>query len=345
MLPIPDFDTAGVEVAFGPYRLDAAASSGGRVVLGLEVYQSHLVDPAKCAALTASGLPWAEVHAEAVLGQPQPWQVITSGFGPHQCERCVARDAAALAERSRREAAEAARREAQKRADEQEAEREAYNARIVQVARKGGNLIFGQRDRIGMVFTCVVCKEPVTATRVGPNIHFLHRPSKACDARRAWVWAGMWEVFKQLERVPEAVRIHRRCSGENCRHVFREPPPEFDKVGCKEPSLTLFKAGVPLMQLVFGSEPKLLGAAEVLELRPGKISHKPAVWWRRRNGKLCDACTARLVQAERQPENGVKPSHATSKPKSRPKPSSYASVDNSVSRPDTPAPPRAPTYA
>lgn len=298
-LEVPNFDRADVEVAFGNYRLDAAASLNAQVVLGLEVYQSHLVDAPKRAALTAAGLPWAELYAEEVLGQPMPWEAVTSNFGPHRCRGCAKRDAAVLAERRRREAAEAARREAEKRATEQQAEHEAHNARIVQVARKGKNLIFGRRDRIGMVFTCLVCKEPVTATQVEPgSVVFLHQPGKACDARRAWVRAGMWEVLKQLERAPKAVRVHRRCSDQECKHVFKEPLPEFDAIGCEEPSLVLSKDGAPVIQLVFGSEPRLVGVAEVLELRPGKVSHKPAVWWQRRNGTLCDLCTKRLVEAE-----------------------------------------------
>ena len=304
-LEVPEFDGAGVEVSFRDYRLDAAASLAGRVVLGLEVYQSHFVDAPKRAALTASGLPWAELYAQEVLGQVTPWEAVTSSFGVHQCGSCTERDATALAERQRLEAeakrraeAEAARREAEKRAVQQEAERQAYLARIVPVARKGDSLIFGRRNHIGRVFTCLVCKEPVTATQMDPEtVAFLHKSGKTCDARRAWVRAGMWEVLKQLERAPQVVRIHRRCSGDGCRYVFKEPLPSFDTIAKEEPSLVLYKDGTPLVQLVFGREPKLIGAAEVLALRPGKAVHRPAMWWRRRDGRLCNTCTEREVKA------------------------------------------------
>lgn len=298
LLQVPDFDHAGVEVLFQTYRLDAAASLKGRVVLGLEVYQSHFVDAPKRAALSAAGLPWAELHANEVLERPMPWGAVTSSFGPQQCSGCAEREVEALAERRRWAAAEAARREVNEKAAQRETERAAQAARIVPVARKGNNLIFGRRDRIGMVFTCLACKEPVTATRTdSETVAFVHRPGKACDARRAWVRAGMWEVYKQLERAPGAVRILQRCSGEGCERISKEPPPEFDRVKCKEPSLTLFRAGEPVMQLVFGRDAQLLDSVEALELRPGKACHKPTVWWRRRNGKLCDGCTARGVKA------------------------------------------------
>ncbi len=298
LLHVPDFDHAGVEVSFQTYRLDAAARLKGRVVLGLEVYQSHFVDAPKRAALSAAGLPWAELYADEVLERTMPWKVVTSSFGAHQCGGCVRREAAALAERQRRETAEAARREAYAKAAQREAQQRAQAARVVPVARRGDTLIFGRRDRIGMVFTCLVCKEPVTTTRTdATTISFVHRSGKACDAHRAWVRAGMWEVYKQLERAPGAVRILQRCSGQDCKQVLREPLPEFGSVECKEPSLTLFGAGEPVMQLVLGGDAHLLDSVEALELRPDKVCYKPAVWWRRRNGKLCDGCTERWVKA------------------------------------------------
>ena len=298
-LRVPNFDYAGVEVSVGSYRLDAAARLKGQVVFGLEVYQSHLVDAPKRAALMASKLPWAEVRAEAVLEEPLPWRVVSSSFGRYQCGNCVQREGRALAERLRREKVEAARQEAHRRAAEREAERLEYAARIVLVARKGNNLIFGRRDRIGMTFTCLVCKELVTATQTDPTtVAFFHGFGKRCDARRAWVRAGMMAVWQQLKRAPKNVRIYRRCSGRDCQHVFKEPLPDFDLVTGEEPSLVLFSAGKPVMQIVFGREPKVVGAAVVLELRPGKVAHKPAVWWQRKNGRLCDACTQRLAGIE-----------------------------------------------
>ncbi len=298
-LRVSDFDYAGVEVSVGSYRLDAAACLKGQVVFGLEVYQSHLVDAPKRAALTAAKLPWAEVYADAVLEQPQPWQVISSSFGPYQCESCVEREVQARAERHRREEAEAARREAYRRAAEREAEHEEHAARIVPVARKGTNLIFGRRDRVGLTFTCLVCNKPVIAVQTDPaTVAFWHGSGRRCDARRAWVRAGMTAVYQQLKRAPKNVRLYRRCSGRNCKHVFKEPLPVFDLVTGEEPSLILFGAGKPIMQLVFGREPKLVDAAVVLELRPGKVAHKPTVWWQRKDGRLCDACTQRLTGIE-----------------------------------------------
>ena len=251
-------------------------------------------------------MPWAELYAQEVLGQATPWEAVTSSFGVHQCGSCTERDAAALAEQQRleaeakrRAAAEVARREAEKRAVQQEVERQAYLARIVLVARKGDNLIFGRRNHIGRVFTCLVCKEPVTAIQIDlETVAFLHQPGKTCDARRAWIRAGMWEVLKQLERNPRAVRIYRRCNGQGCNHLFKEPLPDFDSVAGEEPSLILLQNGVPVIQLVFGSEPKLVGVAEVLELRPGKTAHRPAVWWPRKHGKFCDACTEHFTRLE-----------------------------------------------
>jgi len=77
-IAVPRFEVAEIEVPFGTYRLDAAAVRAGRVVLGLEVFQSNAVDPAKLAYLTGSRLLWLEMRAHDVMYEEMPWTLLTS---------------------------------------------------------------------------------------------------------------------------------------------------------------------------------------------------------------------------------------------------------------------------
>ena len=67
-----------------------------------------------------------------------------------------------------------------------------------------------------------MCKEPVTATQMDPEtVAFLHKSGKTCDARRAWVRAGMWEVLKQLERAPQSgADLTAGAAVHGCRSSF-----------------------------------------------------------------------------------------------------------------------------
>src|SRR5690606_16729752 len=94
-LAVPAFDAAALEVPFGPYRLDAAATRGGAAVLGLEVYVSNQVDRAKRAHLDESGLPWAEIDARHVLTKPPPWPALRSSLPAARCGACQQQELAA----------------------------------------------------------------------------------------------------------------------------------------------------------------------------------------------------------------------------------------------------------
>ena len=64
VVPLPTFDSVEAEVALGAYRLDVALLWEGKVVMAIEVYQTHRIGDAKGRELP---VPWVEVPAENVL--------------------------------------------------------------------------------------------------------------------------------------------------------------------------------------------------------------------------------------------------------------------------------------
>lgn len=73
------------------------------------------------------------------------------------------------------------------------------------VALKNGNVVFADPDRVGKSFTCFVCKHRVSGERLADGTFvFLHDPGHSCDAKRAWVRAGMWEVLQGAPGKPGA---------------------------------------------------------------------------------------------------------------------------------------------
>jgi hypothetical protein len=170
ILPIPPFDSADVEVTFGPYRLDAAAMRAGRLVLGLEVHQSHEVDEAKRAALMRTRLPWLEVDACTVLESPLPWPVRSSSLGSIQCRQCSQREDQAREERRRLEG--------QRRADEQRKRRDEalkqLESRVIQVAWDGRGFRTPAETTVGDALTCPACKARVRTDLIAGTRVFLH---------------------------------------------------------------------------------------------------------------------------------------------------------------------------
>ena len=288
-LDVPEFDQASVEVAFGRYRLDAAAALGGEAVLGLEVFQSHQVDEAKEAFLMASGLPWLEVEARAVLEEAMPWLAIRSSFGVVQCPAC--QDQAARAERERVRMEEARRRYEER--DRQARARREHEARIVYVALARGNAVrTASQCRVGATLRCPACKEPVSVVRVDDKRVFLHAEGVGCDPARAWVLAGMYAVYWQLLRDPGVVRIRRRCYGYSgeCKAVLTERLPAFEEVRAEVPSLLLVKDDVVVGQIGFVKRTPSAGALHYWWLKPSKAIQKPASWWQGPSGDLCPVC-------------------------------------------------------
>lgn len=241
-LRLPPFDEAAVEVAFGPYRLDAAATRAGRVVVGLEVYQSHQVDDGKLRHLQESGLPWLEVEASEVLDGSLPWAAVSSHFGRVQCPECRRRSERAARERRR---LEAERRSAEERARRAAAQCE-LEARCTFVAWDGRQYRTPGQVMLGARLRCPACKAVVTAQLVNGDRVFLHDEGMQCDPVAAWVRAGMGAIYWQLTRAPEAVRIRRRCQGDGldeCNAILTELLPEFDEVRPAGDSLVLEKDG------------------------------------------------------------------------------------------------------
>lgn len=294
-LRVPAFDAAGVEVPFGPYRLDAAASLADGVVLGLEVYQSHQVDEAKRAYLGSSGVPGLEVEAISVLEKPMPWRAVSSSLGEVRCPDC--RAASARAGRERR------RLEAQQRAVEERAKRDAarreVRERITFVAWDGRGFRTPSEAPVGAQLTCPACKAKVTVRRVAGGRVYLHAQGEACDAARAWVRAGMYAVYRQLTKAPEEVRILRRCSRHGvseCDAIITERPPDFDEVKPDEPSLLLLKDGAVVGQVAFARRAPWTGAPHRWWLKPSKAIKRPERWWQHRDGGLCPACQHRAAK-------------------------------------------------
>ncbi len=293
-LRAPGFDEAGVEVPFLTYRLDAAATLDGEVVLGLEVYQSHQVDEPKRAALAGSGLPWLEVGARPVLEQDMPWRAVSSSAGEVQCRDCRAEAADAARERQRLEA--------RQRALEKEKRRRELQARITYVAWDGRAITQPHRAPSGARLKCHVCEERVTLEYVDGKRVFLHPEDKACDPAVVWVKAGMLSVFQQLKRDKRAVRIHRPCDNADatgCRNVITDALPDFNDVRPDEPCLLLVKDGVDIGQVAFSPRTPRTSAPHYWWLKPGKAVARPASWWQGRDGRLCPACEQR-AQQERQ---------------------------------------------
>lgn len=301
-LRVPAFDAAGVEAPLGPYRLDAAATFGGTVVLGLEVYQSHQVDEAKRAYLESSGMPWLEVEASSVLEKPMPWRAVSSSLGEARCPDCRAGDARAEQERRLLEAQQRAAEERAKR----DAARRELQERVVYVAWDGRAFKTPSEAPVGAQLTCPACKAKVTVQRVAGGRVFIHAQGEACDAARAWVRAGMYAVYRQLTRAPSEVRILRRCSGyglSECGAVITERPPAFDEAKPEEPSLLLLKTGAVVGQVAFARRAPWTGAPQRWWLKPSKAIKRPDRWWQQRNGSLCPACRQRAAkESERRRE-------------------------------------------
>lgn len=225
--------------------------------------------------------------------------VVSGSLKPFQCQGCAKDEAEALADRKLREAAERARARHERAAREATLAATALTARRVPVALKKGNGVFAGPDRVGKALTCFVCKGRVRGERLANGTFgFLHDPGQSCDARRAWVRAGMWEVYKHLQAKPERICLSRPCSGRGCTAWLRGHLPSFDRLEAEEPSIVLYKDDEPVMQLVLGREPKLIGAPLVVELRPGKVVHCPTRLVGAKDGSLCSTCEERRVRLE-----------------------------------------------
>lgn len=300
-LRAPAFDAAGVEVPFPPYRLDAAATLAGAVVLGLEVYQSHQVDEEKRVALARSGLPWLEVEARAVLEHRMPWRAISSSLGEKQCADC--RRQAAEAERQRRELE--ARKRAQEERQQREAARQKMGTRVTHAAWDGHKIRTPSEKGVGAVLKCPACKENVTVQLVGGSRVFLHAESATCDPARAWVKGGMVAIHQQLTKDPKAVRVQRRCSLHelhNCKNTLTQRLPEFDAVHPADASLILVKDGALAGHISFARRDPDIGAPRRWWLRPINAIKHPATWWQRPDGNLCSDCQQRVAQARKATE-------------------------------------------
>lgn len=71
---VPGWTEVEVELAVGTRRPDITLLVAGTAVAAVEIVVSHSVDEAKAADLAASGVPWLEVAAHDVLGDPdRPW--------------------------------------------------------------------------------------------------------------------------------------------------------------------------------------------------------------------------------------------------------------------------------
>lgn len=294
---VPAFDHVGVEVPLPPYRLDAAASKDGSIVLALEVYQSHKVEEAKRDALAGSGLPWLEVEARAVLEQNMPWRAVTSSCGEVRCSECSAKAKEANRERRRLEARS---REQEEHRRAQELNRE-WQMRISPVAWDGRLIRFPSEKPIGARLKCPACKQTVTVERVDGKRVFLHAIGMACDPKIVWVKAAMVAIYKQLVRDREAVQISRHCSSfrvTGCPNKVAEQLPDFDDVLPSQYSLVLVRSGSLVGQIDFAKHSASTGAPRRWWLRPSRAVKQPTRWRQGRNGSLCPSCRQRADETE-----------------------------------------------
>lgn len=67
----PTWDGVQVELALGNRRPDVVLLMEGAPVGAIEVLVHHAVDDAKADDLAALGIPWVEVHAETLVGDPR----------------------------------------------------------------------------------------------------------------------------------------------------------------------------------------------------------------------------------------------------------------------------------
>ena len=296
-LAVPAFDDVSVEVPFGPYVLDAAATRDGQVVFGMEVYFSHEVDEGKHEYLMLSGLPWFEAGSGTVLANDVPLRALRSVFGDAQCESCRSGAERHARERASREAAEQRRVALAAR----KSGLEALLARVTPVARNVNRVVLAEHARSGEAFTCFGCGGSVVVDRVEGELVFLHSGVEACDSQLVWVRAGMLAVYHQLKLRPSEVRVLQPCGsfswlGTACGNTMSWDLPAFDDVDGREPSLVLTARAEPVLQVAFTPNASPVGAPHAMVLNPKASVRKPAECWLPRSGQTCADCTRRNEQ-------------------------------------------------